>query len=160
MWCHWCYMMPMVASIAPLHSLHQDNRNDVQHHLFGHWHYWQGVGYVLPAVLSMVWLHSLGQENWIEVHHDLFDHLTPLVLASTLCDANRIINGTIAFLGTRASYEMQHIFILMQPNNVVYISTPHSWNIQVKKKKKKNPPNCNFYFPCYKHKCTNNYYDP
>ena len=99
-WCHWywhhCHMMQMISSMAPFHSLCQGNLSEVKHHLFGHLHHWHWCWcHMRPTVLSMTPLHSLGQDNWNEVKYDVFNHVIPLVLASTLCDANSIINSMI-----------------------------------------------------------------
>ena len=50
---------------------------------------------------SMAPLYSLGEDDQNEIQHDFFGHLMPLALALTSCDADSIINGTIAFLSLR-----------------------------------------------------------
>ena len=129
LWCHWCWhqynMIPVVSPVVPFHSLGQDNWNKVEYHVFGHWQHWHWCGYhMMPAVLSMEPLHSLGQDIWNEVYYDL-GHVTPLVLASTLCDANTIISVIIAFLWWRWSKWGATWLSGQVTNNVVYMLTPH-----------------------------------
>ena len=52
---------------------------------------------------EMTPLHSLDQNDWNQVQHDIFGHVIPLVQVSTICTANNIVNGIIAFLGSRLS---------------------------------------------------------
>ena len=83
--------------------------------LFGHWYHWHWIlCHMILTVLPMAPLHSPHQDNWNEVQHHGYDHVTPLVLTSTLCDSNSIINGSIAFLWTRWSkWSATLLFLLM-----------------------------------------------
>ena len=63
-----------------------------------------------------------------------FDHVTPLVLSSILCDDDIIINDIIASPGSRWSkWGTTWLFLVMWPNNVVYMLTPHYCTYRCKK---------------------------
>ena len=51
----------------------------------------------------------------------MFDHVTPLVLASTLCDAKRIINGIIILY----YYIILHIYIVLLEFSTILWYTYH-----------------------------------
>ena len=50
------------------------------------------------GVINRVPLHLLGQDNQNEAQHDFYSHIIPLVPASASHDADRVVNGTIAFV--------------------------------------------------------------
>ena len=101
-------MLLIQNKMAPLHSLGQDNLNEVQHDILVTWCHWQchqcNIMFTVP---SMSPLPSLGQDKR-NVVDKFFGHVTPVVQASTLHVASRIINGTTAFLGSRQSTTFFH----------------------------------------------------
>ena len=121
-----------------------------------HWCWYQC--YVMPMLSSIVRLHSLGEGNWNEVQH-VFGHVTPLVLASTLCDINSIIyiwhHCTPWVKMIKMRFNMT--FLVMWLNNVVYMLIP-LYCIYKSSKTKRN--RLQLLFPCYKYTCMSNKYDP
>ena len=91
-----------------------------------HWHWWWH--HMIPTVLPLWLLHSLGQDDWNEVWYDV------LVMWHHWCwhwhcDANSLINGTIALLGSRR-YKWGATWLFdLWPNNV----DPTLLHMQVKK---------------------------
>ena len=73
-------------SIVPFHLSSLDDWNEVPNDFVTH---------VMP-----LW-YSSGQDDWNEVQHEFFSHLTILPLASVSCDANGIVNSTIALIRPR-----------------------------------------------------------
>ena len=96
-----CYANSIISHIIPL--LGQDNRNRVQHDLFGHVHHWQWCQYhMTPKALSVASLHFLGQDEGNEVQHDFFGYVAPLTHVLTSCHASgSIVSGTIVFVRTK-----------------------------------------------------------
>ena len=63
------------------------------------------IGHMMPVLAShntdassTAPLHLFFQHDWNEVQHNIFSNLTLLALASASCDANSIVNSTIAFI--------------------------------------------------------------
>ena len=101
-------VMPIALSMPPLHSLGHNDEHEVKHDF--------SVivvallpcdanciisGIILfirlkPIVSSLTPFHLLCQDDQYEMQHDISGHVLPPELAS--CDANGIINGTIAFV--------------------------------------------------------------
>ena len=101
---------------------------------FSHWHHCHWCWcHMMQTVLSLVPLHSLGEDNSNEVQHHVFGHLTPMVLAPTLCYANSI--PWVKLIKKRYNIT----FLVMWPNNVVYMLTPHCCTNKSKKKQNKKP---------------------
>ena len=151
-----CHIVSKESSISPLHSLGQDSSIEMSISFLHPWHHWHWCWcHGMPTVFQMAPLHSLGQDNQNEVKHGIFGHVTPLVLASSLCDANSINNGIIAYLGSRwSNWDATQCFGVMSPSYIIYMLsdiTAHTSHVKT--------PKCNFYFCCYKHTCTNNKYD-
>ena len=72
------------------------------------WHWHQQP--VIPKAVSIAPLYSLGQDNWTNVQHNLFVHVMALMLVSY--DADSVISGTIPFVRSIWSKEIQHAFFV------------------------------------------------
>ena len=72
----------------------------------------------LMLISSMAPLHSLFQDDWNEMQHYFFGCVTSFVLAWASCDANSVIDGTIASLSSRGlktcTIHVQYDFLVMQ----------------------------------------------
>ena len=130
---HMCkHHMPLVVlSMSPFCLLGWDDWNKLQHNFLVTW--CQCWYHMTLIALSMPLLHLLLQDALNEMQHDFFSHLLVLVLESASCDANGIINKTIAFIRIRklkqcATYLFWSFDAIDAGVSVIWYQWYHQWH--------------------------------